>query len=291
MMNMGFNADKMGDKVPLLSEADSAYLCQMIRDRAGIVLTQDKSYLIESRMMPIIRDNGLKNMTELVGALRSGRAGLSTQVINAIVTHETYFYRDQKPFDIIKQNLLPAIIESRAKSGKTVRIWCAASSSGQEPYTVAFLWKDLQLKDPSMRIEILATDISAPIVDKAKLGVYSQFEVQRGLPIQTLVKYFKQVEGEWQIDVSIRNMVKFQTHNLLDDPRAFGKFDIVLCRNVLIYFDPPTKAKIMHSIASVLNPDGYMMLGGAETVLGITDIFESMDGLRGVYKLVPGKHI
>lgn len=284
-MTLGLSSERFSQENPLLNDMDSKFLCQMIRDRSGILLTQEKSYLIESRLLPIIRDNGFKNLSELVLALKSGRSGLATQVINAIVTHETYFYRDQKPFDIIKQTLLPILAASREKSMRPLRIWCAACSSGQEPYSIAFLWKESHLSQTPLKLEILATDISAPVIDRAKLGVYSQFEIQRGLPIQTLVKHFKQTEGEWQVDVNIRNMVKFQIHNLLDDPKAFGKFDIILCRNVLIYFDPLTKSRILTSLSQVLQPDGYVMLGGAETVLGITDIFESLEGLRGVYKI------
>jgi chemotaxis protein methyltransferase CheR len=284
-MSFGTNTEQTPEKSPLLSEVDSLYLFQLIKDRSGIVLTQEKGYLIESRLLPIIRESGFKNLSELVGALRSGRSGLATQVINAIVTHETYFYRDQKPFDILKQSLFPTLLAARQKNPRILRIWCAASSSGQEPYTIAFLWKDMNFPEGVQKIEIFATDISAPVIDRAKIGTYSQFEVQRGLPIQTLVKYFKQVDGEWQIDASIRAMVKFQVHNLLDDPKSFGKFDVILCRNVLIYFDPPTKGRILQSLSQTLQPEGYLMLGGSETVLGITDIFESMEGLRGVYKL------
>lgn len=266
-----------------LSSADYQYLCDLLKQKSGLSLSQEKGYLIENRLLPVARENSLKNVSELVVALRSGRAGLAVQVVNAMATHETFFFRDGKPFENFKDCILPSLLESNRMTHK-INIWCAACSSGQEPYTLAMMLKDA--KDFSnWNVNILGTDISAPIIERAKSGSFTQFEVQRGLPVQLLIKHFRQVESDWQLDPEIRKSVKFQILNLLDDFRGLGKFDVVFCRNVLIYFDPPTKTRVLENIAKSLNPSGFLILGGSETVLGLSHLFELVEGKRGVYKL------
>jgi chemotaxis protein methyltransferase CheR len=201
-----------------------------------------------------------------------------------MTTNESFFFRDQKPFDQFRDLVLPHMLEHRA-GVKSFRIWSAACSSGQEPYTLAMLLKENAAKLAGWRIEIIATDLSKEILAKAEAGTYSQFEVQRGLPIALLVKYFKQVGERWQISEEIRKMVKFKSFNLLTSPAALGRFDVVFCRNVLIYFDPPTKGQVLAGIADLMPDDGFLYLGGAETVLGTSDRFQLMPGQRGVYKL------
>jgi chemotaxis protein methyltransferase CheR len=176
-----------------------------------------------------------------------------------------------------------------ARPNKTIRIWSAAASSGQECYSLAMILSEMSAQLAGWKIEILGTDLSTDILDRAKEGIYSQFEAQRGLPINLLVKYFTQVGDRWQISPKIRGMVQYKEFNLLNDPRPLGKFDVVFCRNVLIYFDQPTKAKILNNIAGLMPNDGYLFLGGAETVLGITDKFQLLAGQRGVYGLTTGQ--
>jgi chemotaxis protein methyltransferase CheR len=180
--------------------------------------------------------------------------------------------------------VLPYLLENRA-SRKSIRIWCAAASSGQEPYTLAMMLKEAQAKLPGWRVEIVGTDISQDILNKAQEGVYSQFEVQRGLPINLLVKYFTQVEDRWKINEEIRRMVSFRKFNLLDSMSGMGQFDVIFCRNVLIYFDQPTKTQVLNQMSGLVANDGFLYLGGAETVLGISDRFMLIPGQRGIYGL------
>jgi len=205
-------------------------------------------------------------------------------IVEAMTTNESFFFRDIKPFDQFKTFVLPQLLRVRAAT-RSLRIWSAACSSGQEPYSLAMILTEMRAQLAGWRIEIVATDLSTEILDKAQAGLYTQFEVQRGLPIQLLVKYFKQSGDRWQIDEAIRKMVQFRTFNLLDDMGPLGRFDVVFCRNVLIYFDQPTKSAVLGRVARQLAPDGYLYLGGAETVLGITDRFAPVPDNRGIYGL------
>lgn len=266
---------------------DFEYLQSILKDRSGLVLSADKVYLVESRLMPVARARGMNGLDELIHAMRTTRdEKLLVEITDAMTTNESFFFRDIQPFESFRDAVLPEIAEARKTGvGKKIRIWSAASSSGQEPYTLAMLLKEDEAKYPGLSFEIIATDLSTEIVAKAKAGLYSQFEVQRGLPIQLLVKYFKQVEEHWQIDAKIRGMVSFKEFNLLGDYGALGRFDIIFCRNVLIYFDQETKSDILDRMANLLPPDGVLYLGGAESVLGISKKFKPIPGLRGVYGL------
>jgi chemotaxis protein methyltransferase CheR len=204
-------------------------------------------------------------------------------VVEAMTTNESFFFRDTKPFDQFKQIVLPTLMTTRPS--KQLRIWSAACSSGQEAYSLAMILAEMSAQLAGWKIEILGTDLSTEILDRAKEGVYSQFEAQRGLPISLLVKYFAQAGDRWQISPKIRSMVQYREFNLLNDPKVLGRFDVVFCRNVLIYFDQPTKAKILNNISGLMPEDGYLFLGGAETVLGITERFQLLAGQRGVYGL------
>ncbi len=267
-----------------MTPGDFDFISGLLRNLSGLVLTQDKAYLLESRLMPIARKNGLQSVEELIELVRSTKKEeLITAVMEAMTTNESFFFRDTKPFDLFRDEILPQLMENRA-SKKSFRIWCAAASSGQEPYSLAMILKDTAAKLTGWRHEIVGTDISKDILDKAKAGVYSQFEVQRGLPIQLLIKYFDKMEDQWQIKADIRNMVTYKYFNLLENLSALGKFDIVFCRNVLIYFDPETKGKVLSGIADLMPDDGLLFLGGAETVLGISDRFRPVKGQRGVYE-------
>ncbi|MFV2034678.1 MAG: protein-glutamate O-methyltransferase CheR [Halocynthiibacter sp.] len=268
-----------------MTPVDFEHLAGLVKTRPGIVLTPEKTYLMNSRLTPVARKHGLDGVDDLVKALKSGANGASieTDIVEAMTTNESFFFRDTSPFDIFKAVMLPHILEARAVK-KNFRIWCAAASAGQEPYSLAMILKESSAKLPGWRHEIVGTDISEEILEKARSGIYSQFEVQRGLPITLLAKYFEKQGDLWQVDAALRAMVQFRKFNLLDRFQGLGQFDIVFCRNVLIYFDRETKADILARIAAQMPLDGFLILGAAETVIGITDVFEPVKGSRGLYK-------
>lgn len=264
---------------------DFEFIAKLLYQRSGLVITQEKAYLLESRLNPVARKWDLDDVDALIGALRKGGdQQLMVDVTEAMTTNESFFFRDNRPFDQFKDMVLPHMLEGRA-ARKKIRIWSAACSSGQEPYTLAMILKEEAARLAGWTVEIIATDLSTEILSKAKDGLYSQFEVQRGLPITLLMKYFTQEGDKWRISDEIRNMVTYKPFNLLDDPAALGNFDVVFCRNVLIYFDQETKGKVLDRIAKIMPADGFLYLGGAETVLGISDSFEVVPGQRGVYRL------
>ena len=266
-----------------MTPLDYDYLRKCLKERSGLVLAADKQYLVESRLLPVARSAGFANLGELVQALMLGNQGaLMTSVVEAMMTHESFFFRDKIPFDQFKQTVMPALIEAR-KNSRTLRIWCAAASTGQEPYSLAMCLKEMESKISGWRIDLLATDLGNDVLEKARQGLYSQFEVQRGLPIQLLVKHFTQVGELWQIAPDIRAMVKFQQLNLLSDFARLGRFDLIFCRNVLIYFDTETKIGVLNRFARSVAGDGYLVLGAAETVVGLTDSFKVMPDKRGLY--------
>jgi chemotaxis protein methyltransferase CheR len=258
------------------------FLAKLLKERSGLVLTPDKAYLIENRLLPVARKRDLPDISQLIRKLMAQDVALTKDVVEAMTTNESFFFRDTTPFDLFRDQVLPAVMQRRAQQ-RSLRIWCAAASTGQEPYSLAMILKEMGPKLAGWRVEILGTDIATDILKRAKDGVYNQFEVQRGLPIGLLVKYFKKTGETWQIDDSIRSMVQYQMFNLLNDPRPLGNFDIVFCRNVLIYFDPPTKTKVLDGISRQLAQDGYLFLGGSETVLGLSKNFQPVPNMRGVY--------
>jgi chemotaxis protein methyltransferase CheR len=262
---------------------DYEYLRKLLRDHSGLDLSADKQYLIESRLLPLARKASLAGITELVQKMKSGSASLITQVVEAMTTNETFFFRDKVPFDHFRDSIMPEILQARAGS-KNIRIWCAAGSTGQEPYSLAMCLKEMSSALAGWRVEILATDLSQEVLEKSKAGIYSQFEVQRGLPIQMLVKYFKQTGEFWQVNADIRAMVQHRQLNLLHDFSQLGVFDVIFCRNVLIYFDQDTKINIFNRLVKVMEPDGFLVLGAAETVVGLTDVFKPFPDRRGLYR-------
>ena len=247
---------------------DFEHISKLLYSRSGLVLGEDKAYLVESRLNPIARKWEFKNFDDMAFAIRTaGNPKLIADVVEAMTTNESFFFRDTTPFKLFEDSVLPDLLKSRAQK-RQIRIWSAACSSGQEPYTLAMILKEQASKLDKWKVEILATDLSTQILQKAKEGNYSQFEVQRGLPITLLMKYFTQVGDKWQIADELRQMVTYRVFNLLDSMSALGKFDVVYCRNVLIYFDQETKAKVLNAIADIMAPDGSLFLGGAETVWG-----------------------
>ncbi|RVU33717.1 chemotaxis protein CheR [Hwanghaeella grinnelliae] len=262
---------------------DFELLAKTVKERSGLVLSKDKAYLLETRLMPVARKHGLKGLDELSDQVRRRNETLIGDITEAMTTNESLFFRDNKPFDQFKAAVLPGLMKAR-EGQKRVRIWSAACSSGQEPYSLSMLIKEEGAKLTDWRFDIMATDISMEMINKAKAGIYTQFEVQRGLPITLLIKYFKQNGDKWILDSAIRSMVQFKPFNLLESLSGMGQFDIVFCRNVLIYFDQATKGKVLDGIANQLADDGVLYLGGAETVLGITDRFAPVPGYRGMYQ-------
>jgi len=271
-----------------IQPADLTYLAQFLLARSGLVVNADKAYLLESRLGPLARKQGFPSIAALIAKLRGGDRGLEQMVVEVMTTNESFFFRDQKPFDHFRDHTLPHLLASRAAK-RSLRIWCAAASTGQEPYSLAILLKEAAAKLAGWRIEIVGTDISREVLDRARLGHYSQFEVQRGLPISYLVKYFKKVDEVWQIDAGLRSMVQYREWNLLQDPRPLGQFDVVFCRNVLIYFDNPTKGKVLESMSRLMPSDGFLYLGGSETVIGLTTGFAPQQDQRGVYRPLAGE--
>jgi chemotaxis protein methyltransferase CheR len=262
---------------------DYEYLRKLLKDRSGLDLSADKQYLIESRLLPLSRKSSLAGISELVQKMKGGSAAIIDQVVEAMTTNETFFFRDKVPFDHFRESIMPEILRARA-GRKSIRIWCAAGSTGQEPYSLAMCLKEMSAALAGWRVEIIATDLSQEVLEKSRAGIYSQFEVQRGLPIQMLVKYFKQVGEFWQINAEIRAMVQHRQLNLLNDFSGLGAFDVIFCRNVLIYFDQDTKINIFNRLAKTTEQDGFLVLGAAETVVGLTDAFKPFPERRGLYR-------
>ncbi len=245
------------------------YLCDAIYEDSGIVLDESKHYLIEARLTPVLRTEGLDGLDSLCNLIRavSGKK-LRARVVEAMTTNETLFFRDVKPFDALRDVIFPELFERRAAERK-VRIWCAACSSGQEPYSIGILWRELA--PPGWSLQITATDLSDEILAKARSGRYLQLEVNRGLPAKYLVKYFGREEADWIVKPEVRELIRWEKFNLLDDMRRLGPFDLVFCRNVLIYFDQQTKARIIAGIRGRMNRGAYLFLGASETTLNLDE--------------------
>lgn len=260
-------------------EALSAFL----KRTSGLVVTADKLYLVENRLMPIVQREKLSSLNELVSLLERGtKPLLAKEVAQAMTVNETYFFRDKTPFDQLRDIVLPKLIDARSAT-KTLRIWSAACSTGQEPYSIAMLLEDFANRLSGWRIEIVGTDLSDAILAKARNGAYSQFEIQRGLSTSQLLRHFNQLGDVWQISEKLRSRVSFRALNLLDSYISLGVFDIILCRNVLIYFDVPRKADVLNRLSRALAPDGFMLLGASESVLGITDGLSAHSESRSLY--------
>jgi chemotaxis protein methyltransferase CheR len=265
-----------------MTPTDFDYLRKLLKERSGLMLSAEKQYLAESRLLPVARRHGLGTLGELIARLRAQPSMLATEVVEAMTTNETFFFRDRIPFDHVRDTVLPALIAARARE-RRIRIWCTAASTGQEPYSLAMTLAAMADRLTGFRVDILATDIAGDVLERANAGVYSQFEVQRGLPIQLLLKHFSQVGEMWQIAPALCAMVQFRPLNLLNDFTPLGTFDLVFCRNVLIYFDQETKTGVLNRLVRQMPADGYLVLGAAETVIGLTDAFKPVPDKRGLY--------
>ena len=266
-----------------MTPPDYEYLRKLLKDHSGLDLSADKQYLIESRLLPLSRKCGVSGIGDLVQKMKGGSSTIIAQVVEAMTTNETFFFRDKVPFEHFRDTIMPEMLKARTNR-KSIRIWCAAGSTGQEPYSLAMSLKEMGAALAGWRVEIIATDLSTEVLEKSKSGVYSQFEVQRGLPIQLLVKYFKQNGEFWQISPELRAMVQHRQLNLLHDFSQLGVFDVIFCRNVLIYFDQDTKINIFGRLARGMEGDGFLVLGAAETVVGLTDVFKPFPDKRGLYR-------
>jgi chemotaxis protein methyltransferase CheR len=268
-----------------VNSQDFEFVAQLLRKRAGIVLTGDKMYLLESRLAPLARKEGLPSIDDLIHVVRSRREErLIAQLVDVMTTSETFFFRDKTPFEHLKEAIFPIL--ANARRGQRIRVWCAGCSTGQEPYSIAMLLDQNPALTGGVPVEIVATDISDRCLERARQGLFTQFEVQRGLPIQMLMHYFTQQDDHWRISERLRQQVTFKKQNLIEPNFQLGKFDIVFCRNVLIYFDGATKSEVLERIATQMNPGGFLMLGASESVTGLSTAYESTQDRRGLFKLV-----
>ena len=268
-----------------MPESDVAYLAQMLRRRSGLALMQPKPHMIEKRLAPVMRRFGFKDLRSLIDELRHGRDTLARAVTEAMTTNESSFFRDGASFALFRDDLLPSLMQRRATT-KKLRIWCSACAAGQEAYSIALLLDDLKLRAAGWTIDVIATDISAEMIERAEQGLYSHFEVQRGLPTRSLIENFTQEGSNWRIGDPLRRMVTFRQFNLLDSFGWLDNIDIVFCRNVLMYFDNRSKVSVLDKIAEILVPDGYLLLGPVETAQGLSSEYETVNGAPGVYAKV-----
>jgi len=259
-----------------------ALLAKLLREQSGLALPRDKEYLLESRLTPVARKHKFDTIDAMCQAIKGGqKRDIERDVVEAMTTNESFFFRDAGTFDIFRKNLLPALVTAR--TNKTLRIWFAACSSGQEPYSVTMILEEEKAKFAGWNVELVATDISNEMIQRSRDGLYSHFEAQRGLPIQMLAKYFDKDDQGWRIKAPLRQRVKFRQFNLLEGFATLGAFDIIFCRNVLIYFDLATKRDILERMSRQLARDGALFLGGAETVIGVCDKFAPHSGHAGIF--------
>lgn len=258
------------------SPASFKYVCELVRRRAAIVVEAGKEYLVDARLGPIAKREGLPGIDALVAKMRLDERGpLVGQVIEAMTTNETSFFRDIHPFEVLRTKILPDMIKARAAT-RTLRIWCAAASTGQEPFSIAMTIRHHFPELASWNVHITATDLNAAVLERARTGIYRQLEVNRGLPTPMLIKYFDRVGADWQIKNDLRKMISFQELNLLDRWPLTSPPDIVFMRNILIYFDMETKRAILNRVRTTMRADGFLVLGGAETTINIDDQFVSI---------------
>jgi chemotaxis protein methyltransferase CheR len=259
---------------------DFQFLAELLKRASGLSLTSERAELIETRLAPVMERHGFAGVSDLVRELRHRNESLTRAVVEAITTRDTSFFRDRAAFDSFEDALLPWLLRTRLPK-RRISIWSAACSTGQEPYSIAMIFARLP-QFAGWQVDILATDVSADAIRCAKDGVYTEAEVQRGLPSQMLADHFRAEGAQWRISSSIRSQVEFRVLNLLDSFSALGPFDVILCRNVLMYFDSDTKADVLDRLSGTLAHDGYLVLGAAETMLGLNNSFAFAGPLRGI---------
>jgi chemotaxis protein methyltransferase CheR len=270
-----------------MTDQDFDFIRQLLRQRSAIVLEAGKQYLVESRLTPLVRRLNLGSIGELVNELRARPAdGLQAQVVEALATSETSFFRDHHPFETLRKVVLPDLVRRRGGE-RRLHLWCAACASGQEPYSLALLLQEHFAELAGWKVALLASDFSREILARARAACYNQIEVNRGLPAALLVKYFRQHGTDWQLEADVRRRVDFQEINLVQPWPPLPRMDLILIRNVLIYFDTETKKVILGKLARLLRPDGYLLLGGSETTFNLSDCYRRVEQLKsGFYQLV-----
>lgn len=265
-----------------------ALVRRILKEHSGLNLGEDKQDLLEGKLRPLLREFGAPTLSHLVLAMMKPDAQhLRSRVAQAVTVQESYFFRDKVPFHYFIDVMMPKLMAKREDT-RRIRVWCAAAATGQEPYSLAMELAERDSKLVGWTVEIVAADFVEDALERARKGLYSQFEVQRGLPVSLLVKYFNKIGNAWEIGSEIRRRVDFRAHNLLDDCQALGVFDVIFCRNVLIYFDDATKRAILARLAARLAPDGYLVLGAAETTTGLSDEFMAVpEHHQGVFCFTP----
>ncbi len=271
-----------------VSDSSSRILAGLLEARTGQQLTMSRRWRIETALSSLLRERGIATLDELITILVMGREpALSNLVVEALLNNETYFFRDRQPFDLLTLQFLPALAKARSEK-RSLKIWSAGCSTGQEPYSLAMLFADDPLKWQGWTIDILGSDVSSQVVERARAGTYTQFEVQRGLGIQQMIRWFTEGEDGWRAAEALRRLIRFQVHNILEAPPHPGQFDVILCRNVLLYLSPEKRAAAFDRLAAALAPDGALMLGAGETVIGQTTRFAADRETRGLYRLADG---
>jgi chemotaxis protein methyltransferase CheR len=259
---------------PPLARIDFEYIRALVRRESAIALDDSKAYLVASRLLPVARDNGFDSVGALITHLQSDpRSGLHGEVVEAIATTETSFFRDLHPFSALRDEILPGLIARRGSTSRTLNVWSAACSSGQEPHSIAMMLRDRFPSLASWNLQLLASDLSSSMISRARQGVYSQLEVNRGLPARYLVRFFEQRQDRWQLQPEVRDMFRFFRMNLAKEWAPIPPADVILLRNVLIYFDVAERQAVLRRVRRVLRPDGYLVLGSAETTLNLDDLF------------------
>ena len=269
-----------------ISDSSSRILAGLLEARTGQQLTMSRRWRIETALSSLLRERGIATLDELITILVMGKEpSLSQRVVEALLNNETYFFRDRAPFDLLARHALPELAQRRAES-RRLRIWSAGCSTGQEVYSLSMLFAEDPEKWRGWTIDILGSDVSSGCIDRARAGTYSQFEVQRGLGINQMIKWFEECADGWRAVEALRKPVRFQVHNLLEPPPHPGGFDIVLCRNVLLYLSADKKALAFERLVSAMAEDGWLMLGAGETVIGQTSKLGADVKARGLYRQV-----
>jgi chemotaxis protein methyltransferase CheR len=269
-----------------ISDSSSRILAGLLEARTGQQLTKSRRWRLETALASLLRERGIATLDELITILVMGKEpGLSNQVVEALLNNETYFFRDRSPFDLLARSVFPAIAQ---RPSRRLRIWSAGCSTGQEVYSLAMLFAEDEAAWRGWTIDILGTDVSGTVVDRARAGTYTQFEVQRGLGIGQTIKWFEESEEGWRVVEGLRRRTRFQVHNILEAPPHPGEFDIVLCRNVLLYLNAEKRRAAFDRLASAMAPDAWLMLGAGETVIGQTKRLKSDPQARGLYRLTDG---
>lgn len=278
----------MTDANTKMLDADFQYYQKMLLEKSGLALTPEKTYLLTTRLTPLAQQSGFTTLEGMTSVLRSGsNPKLLSAVIEAMTTNETSFFRDTKPFQHLKDIVFPFLMKKNQMT-RTIKLWSAACSTGQEPYSIAMMASEFFKDKPGWRLQIFATDLSDDVLKQAQSGVYNQFEIQRGLHIQMIMKHFTQNGTNWVLKDDIRNMVSFKNFNLLDKMTALGPFDIIFCRNVLIYFNAEMKRDVLVRMSERLQPAGFLFLGACETVLGLNTPFQMLPGHSGLHAVTAG---